>query len=434
MKTIDPMVMKENNNGGFVCWVKVLMVFLLLMVGRESSMAQNSAGSVYSIFGIGELTPSTSVQAKGMGYTSIGLSNPYSVNIVNPAANDQTGAYFNHMVDIGFYYANMKYQSQGVTENATSGGLSNFSFWFRFNNRWSGLVGMSQYSNVGYNISRQAINSFQNGEYDVQYTGSGGLSEMYFSNGFSLMKNLSLGLKLSFIFGNIEHSEDVTSSQNLRQFSIDNSIHIANVDAEYSLNYRFSRPKYNVNVGLIYKNPTHFGGTAVSTISELDYSSDESAVLYEEKESVEDYILPRRIGFGLSVNTDKVTIAGDIEFNQWSHGSIENYDDDLVDTWRYSMGMEWTPNREGDSFTSRISYRMGAYLENSYLKVNETNFNKYGITGGLSVPLPRGNAVNIAYHWKINGTVDNSLIYETTNEISINFTIRQRWFQRAKYN
>lgn len=399
--------------------------------------AQNSAGSVYSIFGIGEMSRTYSSASQAMGYASIGLSSPYHVNIINPAANNQTGYYFNHVFDVGFYYANTTYQSQGEVEKGSYGGLSNFSFWFKYNDKWNGLIGLASYSNVGYNINKSNVNSFETGDYDISYNGSGGLNELYFSNGYTLVGNLSLGLKLSFIFGNILHTENVLGQQSLKQYQSENKTTIINFDAEYSLNYKWQREKYFWNFGLIYKNPTNLKGNALSSILEWDYTqgTDVSAdTLYSEQESASHYVLPRRIGFGMSYNSEKVILAGDVEFNQWSSAEIDGYTDDLRDTWKFAFGMELTPDRFGQQAFGRMSYRLGGYFENSYLKVNGRGFNTYGITAGLSIPLRKGSAMNLAYQRQYNGTTENDLILESTHEISVNFSIRQRWFQRPKYD
>lgn len=415
--------------------VFVLSLGLLIITSR--GQAQNGSGSAYSIFGIGELSRTTSSVSQGMGMTSIGWASPYSVNIVNPAANSQTGAYFNHVFDVGFYYANTTYESQGKKENGGYGGLSNLSFWIKYNEKWNGILGMSRYSNVGYNIYKNNINSFQTGDYDIAYEGSGGLNEVYFSNSYALFKNLSVGLKLAFIFGNISRTEDLTSEQSLKRYLSADYTTITSFDMEYSLNYQIQRDDYLLNFGMVYKNPTKLVGNSTSSISEWDYAQGIDVpehVLFDESESISEYKLPRRIGLGVSFNTKKLILTGDVEFNQWSKGEIADYTDELQDTWRYAFGVEFTPDRFGERALGRWSYRVGGYRENSYLKVEDKALNTYGITTGLGVPLKSGSAMNLAYHRKYNGTTEHDLILESTHEISVNFSIRSRWFQRRKYD
>ena len=412
------------------------MFFAISCTTKTTVIAQNGAGSVYSMFGIGELSRTHSSASHAMGYTSIGLSSPYQINVTNPAANDQAGSYFNHVFDVGFYYANTTYESDGKKEQGSYGGLSNFSFWFKYNDRWNGTIGLSNYSNVGYNIYKQNVNSFQDGDYDIAYQGTGGLNEFFFSNGFSVSDNFSVGLKLMFIFGNISHTEDVTGGQSLKRYYTEDVAIFFALDAEYSLNYRIQKEAFNINFGLIYKNPTRLSGANVSTITEQDFSEGVEAaqgVLSYELDRTTKYTIPRRVGFGISYNSEKVVLASDVEFNQWSQGEIEGYTDDLQDSWRYSFGVQLTPDRTGNSALGRWDYRMGGFYENSYLKIENTSFGNYGVTFGLGIPIRSGSMINLAYQRGVNGTVESGLIYESTHELSINLCIRQRWFQRYKY-
>lgn len=425
-----------KNNIKLIIPFKYSLCYLLILLPFWT-FSQVGAGSVYSIYGIGELNPTTSIQSRGMGYTSIGVSNPYSINLINPAANGVAATYFNHVFDMGLYHASTTYESKGNTENSSYGGFSNFNFWFRFGKKWNGSFGLSKVSNVGYNITKDDVNSFQNGAFDIIYEGQGGLNDFYFSNGFAVTKNLSLGLKLSLIFGTIEKSEEVNSNQKAQQFFVENNASILTLVPEYSLNYKISGSKHYWNIGIIYKPSTTMSGETKTEISELSYDTYGNAIggsLYLDDDYEKEYKLPQRVGLGLSFNTPKVILAADLEFNEWSRAYLgEDTDVELTNTWRYSMGIEVTPNRYGDVALGRFSYRVGGYFENQYLKVNGTAFNKYGITGGIGIPV-KSNTIDMAYHRKLNGTIDNGLIYESTNEISLNVTFRQKWFQRRKYN
>lgn len=396
--------------------------------------AQSGSGSVYSIFGIGEINPTISVQARGMGGASIGLSSKYYVNVVNPAANDKISKYSNHIFDAGLYISNTNFQSDNSSDNVTSGGLSNLNFWFKINDRWNSVIGLSQYSNVGYNIQKQDINTFDNSTANVLYQGSGGLNELYMSNGFKIIDNLSLGLKLAFVFGNIDHTETISSSQISTNYEVLNESQVKGVYAEYSLNYRLEREKYYMNFGLLYKNPTSLTGSVGSKLVEQGYVDENDGVIYEELSYDEEYVVPRKGGFGISFNSDKLIVASEVLYNQWSNAQVSGYEDDLIDTWKYAGGIEITPNRFGDKVLKRISYRLGGYYENSYLMVDDILISAFGITGGLGIPLRQGSTLNISYMNRYNGTTNNNLILESTNEITLNMTIRNRWFERRKYN
>lgn len=402
-----------------------------LFIGLLSSMhvyGQSNGGSAYSIFGIGELKPNVSAQNVGMGFTSIGMSNPYYVNTVNPAANAVVGGYFSHIFDVGIFMNNTQLESAKSRESVGNGGLSQLSYWFRFNNRWTGLLGLSNFSNVGYNIVDNSVLVSNNNEYLVNYEGSGGLSNIYFSNSFLITKNLSVGAKLSFIFGNIFNNEIATSVQGNSAFNVENSVHVKRMNVDFGLNYLVKLNKNALNLGFIYDNGARLPGTVNSSITSSD-----AVVIYDESESTSNYVLPKKLGFGVSFRSEQLVLAGDLEYKPWSQASIGN-EDDLNDTWRTSFGLEITPDMQGESLLQRMSYRVGGYRENFYLDVDNTSFVNWGITTGVGIPLFNGSVINLAYHRKYSGTRRNDLILESTNEISLNVSIRERWFVKSKYN
>ena len=61
------------------------MLFLCVISIPVFSQADKNGGSLYSIFGLGELTYSTSTRTEGMGVLGIGLYGDYT-NAINPAA------------------------------------------------------------------------------------------------------------------------------------------------------------------------------------------------------------------------------------------------------------------------------------------------------------------------------------------------------------
>ncbi len=405
-----------------------LLLFLLFISTKVWS--QTTLGSVYSIFGVGELQQQSTTQSKAMGFTSIALNTPYWANTVNPAANSSVGGkYYTHIVDIGIYYNNMSFETNNSTETLSDGGLSHLSFWFRLSPKWTGTVGISPYSKMGYNITGNNYTSAQGNTYVVNYAGSGGLTKIYFSQSYEIIKNLSLGLNLSYISGTLKQKENATNIISFKTFSITDKTHLNSLNMDFGLNYEYKRDKYSVNFGFIYDNGTNLTGTSTTKLTDPDNES-----IFEESETATTNSLPKKIGGGMSFINRQFIFSGDIEFNEWSKAIIDNSNDELNDTWRYSAGIEFTPNRNGTTFLSKMSYRAGYYIENSYINIDENSFNKWGITAGIGVPIKSIGAMNISYNRKKNGTMANDLILETTNEINLSFSIRNSWFAKPKYN
>ncbi|UII25640.1 hypothetical protein LVD15_20380 [Fulvivirga maritima] len=400
----------------------------MFLCAAHNSWAQSSSGSTYSIFGLGELQSRASVQSRGMGFTSIGLSSPYWVNTVNYAANTQVGGYYTHIFDVGLYYNNIsRTTDDGSAGSVSDGGISNLSFWFRFNNKWTGIVGISPVSKVGYDITVDDVETVQGRNYTINYVGSGGLNELYFSQGYELVKNLTLGARLSFILGSLKHEENALSGSS-SLFSVTEKVSVRKVNVDFALDYKFQREKYAINLGLIYDDKTDLTGNSTRQL----VNDADAELVYEESETENGYQMPQKVGLGLSFVNEKWILAGDVEFNQWSDVEIGSLDD-INDTWRYSVGVDFTPNRRGERYTDLMSYRMGYYIENSYMDIDDTSFNTWGVTAGLGLPLKSDGAINLAYHRKVNGTTSNHLIKETTNEISLAISFRNLWFNKIKY-
>lgn len=403
-----------------------IVVVILMSVAATSSPAQNKAGSAYSMFGLGELQNKATIQSQGMGFTSIGLNSPYWANSINPAANTEVGGYYTHMFDFGIYYNQTTYTTSESSEKLSDGGLSQMNYWFRFNNKWTGIVGIAPFSKVGYSIQKNNVVSSQGNLYNVEYSGSGGLNEIYFGQGYEVLPNFTLGANLRFITGTILHQEEAVSTSSQESFMVSQRTYFHKLNLDFSLNYKVRREKFAVNIGAIYDNKTSLNGNATTQLSDIDEET-----IYEEIEQDNNYKLPQKAGLGISLVSNKFMLAADVEFNEWSKVEMSNVDK-LNDTWRYAFGFEFTPNRQGLLYASNISYRLGYYIENSYLDIDDTSFDKWGITGGLGLPLKTHGAINISYHRKFNGTTNNSLIYETTNEINLGISIRDLWFARKK--
>lgn len=414
-KTIDQLVLKV-----------VGLIFLTLI--SNYSWSQTSVGSVYSIFGIGELQPQASIQSSGMGFTSIALNSPYWANTVNPAANTNVGgSYYTHIFDFGIYYKNINYEKIASSESLGDGGISHLSYWFRFNRKWTGIVGITPFSKVGYNITDNSITTGEGYTYSVNYKGSGGLTKVYFGQGYEVLKNFTLGFSISYIMGNLRHEQYITGTNNSTTFVVVNQTSLHKFDFDFSANYTINLKNAQFNLGAIYNRKRELSGTTNKTLTDPNVE-----LLYDESEEASSYTLPEKIGAGVSFMNDKLIVSGDVEFNRWSEAIIDDSDRSLNDTWRYAAGVEYTPNREGKGL-AKLSYRLGAFTENSYLTIEDSTFPKQGATIGLGVPFKSNGVMNLSYLLQKNGTISNNLILESTHKVTLAFSIRNSWFKRGKY-
>jgi hypothetical protein len=129
------------------------------------------------------------------------------INSVNPAG--LTGLDSLRLVaDATAFVKNEWYSSRGTHTNATSGNLSSFSMGGRIMPRWYMSAGVYPYSTVGYYFrTKEPVEGTDGSYYYSTFEGSGGLSTASLSNAILLNRHLSLGVTLSYVFGNITQTE-----------------------------------------------------------------------------------------------------------------------------------------------------------------------------------------------------------------------------------
>ena len=81
------------------------------------------------------------------------------------------------------------------------------------------------------------------------------------------------------------------------------------------------------------------------------------------------------------------------------------------------------------------TYRFGFYYNKTYLVINNIPVDSKAITLGVGIPLRKDlSHINIGLEGGITGTTERGLIQETYIMMDINFSLRDIWFQKPKYD
>ena len=127
-------------------------------------------------------------------------------------------------------------------------------------------------------------------------------------------------------------------------------------------------------------------------------------------------------------------VAFDYEFQQWEDTKILGKNSGLVNQSNLAAGFEYVISRNHPKFFKRLFYRVGANYTNTYLNVDNTQLNQYGITFGFGIPNRRSKtSYNINFEYGQRGTTDNNLIKENYAIISLNLSLSDIWFYKRKY-
>jgi hypothetical protein len=86
-------------------------------------------------------------------------------------------------------------------------------------------------------------------------------------------------------------------------------------------------------------------------------------------------------------------------------------------------------------YYQRINYRAGFTFEQSYLEINQTRINDFGISFGVGLPMKKSRStINIAVELGTQGTTQNNLVKENYMRLTIGTSLQERWFLKRKFN
>jgi hypothetical protein len=412
--------------------LKHTLILLLIVSIPKLNFSQNLTSSPYSIFGIGEINPKGSSLNVAMGGSGIALKSVTGLNSLNPASYNTIDSLF-FIYEIGIMGEYSMFSSDASSQDQIVSNLCYFSLGFSAKKWWGVSFGLAPFSSVGYEITTISNMENDNTIFDDTYSGSGGINQIYMGNSFSLSKNISFGVNLSYLFGLIEEDEEISLSRSYTDYTIHNGKNVNGLYLDYGIQVSLPAQKYNWVIGAIWGNKKQMSSSNDKSIYDYDGN-----ILYSEEdvELEDDYLIPRKFGLGFSFSKkDKYTLALDYLMNEWSEAEFSNENLKTKNSHKLSVGFEITPEgRYGDVFLKNWYYRIGGYYNRSYLTIDNQSINSMALTLGFGIPVKRNlSMVNIAFEIGKNGTLNKGLIQENFYSINLNLSLQDIWFLKKKF-
>ena len=434
---------------------KFLFVFLFIpFIG----VAQVNSVSPYTLFGIGDLSEGYFVKNISMGGTGISLRDPIFINLSNPASYTS--------IELTTLELGVTHRFLRQKDLATNTEILNQSTFFHYfgmgvklKDWWGMSVALTPYSKVGYNIfSEETVDDF--GETKYIFKGNGGIDQLIIGTSFEVMKNLSLGVNLRYLFG----STDKSTAAEFENTTLYNSkrntrTRVSDATFDFGIQYTSSySEKYDLTFGATYG----LGGNVKTYRSYVDYNYQLNSGIEVPVDTVsftEDVkgttVLPTKFGLGVSygkkdenIYSHSWMISADFDNTAWS--TYRNFDNlgGLEDSWRFSLGSYFIPGFAFNSKTGRRSYlsqiewRVGGFYENTNLEIENTPVTVTGATLGWSFPfrpknLAPGDAKLNNFSFGIvvgqKGAASDKIIKEEFINLTFGITLNDLWFQDRKY-
>jgi len=412
------------------------MVVLGIILGMISTKvySQNSTNSPYTRYGYGAVADKAFISQRGMGGIGYGLRNSQMINPMNPASFSSVDS-MTFMFDFGITGQSSWFSDAWNKEQKFNGNLEYIAMQFPVARKLGVGIGFEPVSYVGYNYKDTTRLPVDNGQVQNIYTGRGGLSRIYGILSYDYAERLSVGVKISYLFGDISHNRLVSfSSANNYNTSWSDTLRASGLLCDFGLQYHQPVGKFKtVTIGAVFTPKTRFGSkvmsgvyrlTSAGTIMDSQYTTSSDSV----------FELPESYGLGFTYNQlGKLTVGADLLFEKWANAKFYDQTNAFNNRMKINAGGEYIPNRTATGPLKKLRYRAGVYYSDSYIKVQNSKYNEYGINLGLGIPMPdKRSFINAAFEYSVVRPDSKALIDEQYFKLSLSYTFNELWFFKRK--
>ena len=414
-------------------------MFLICGLCVFSVRAQNEISMPYSSYGIGTLNRSSNGVLDAMGGVSYAMQSPYFINFRNPASYVAFDS-LSFIADVAAsVYVSQLNQRQDIQKN-TYARPGYLTIGLPVTRHWRTSLGILPFSSVGYDISTvQEIPDI--GAVTYKYSGDGGINQLYWGNAFKICKGLSIGLNASYIFGTIySFSNTEFDGSYYTNSYVKDAYRMKGVYLDAGLQYFFNiGEKHRIGLGAVYSNTAYiwaqenllvnsYSGTFVSTAL---YDT----ILYKEN-AKGNVRIPQSVGGGLSYTyDDKVTVSGDVTWQNWANFKYMKPTDSLRNSITSSLGFQYIPDPQSSKFFKKMAFRVGGRYSTGELFLRNKPISEFGVCLGVGIPLNTFNthsSINILFEYGKTGTMVNDLVQQNYFRFSFCFILQERWYQIVK--
>lgn len=430
--------------------ILLLSVFLIISVCVSAQDGTYGAYSPYSIYGIGDISQEGSAFNKSMGGVGLATRNRRFINYLNPAAVTARDS-LSFMADFGLAQSNKIYRQGDLRSAHNTFNIYNFVMSFPIYRSSAFMVGITPFSDVGYNFSSietdpNIIGQTGNITYDSYGTGS--VYQVFAGAGVTFWKRLSIGAEAIYYFGNIDKVTNMDySNTSYRSVNSGNDLMVRGTTGKFGLQYEQKLGgDVSMIIGATYRMSTSLKGTSLS----YRYANQDSVtdtLRYQENDLRKSGLkFADELGVGISIKGGEKWSA---EFNylrsDWRNSGFDSASGFSVksDTETFSStvsqsfraGFEIVPNRNDIRYYFRkCAYRAGVYYDQSYYKLNGNSVNSMGITLGVTLPVFRlYNGLTLGVDLGQRASTRNNMIRERYATFVVGFNIHDIWFQKVQY-
>jgi hypothetical protein len=458
---------------------RTFSLFCLLLLTFNFLNAQRATVSPYSRYGIGEIQNGTFVAQSAMGGIGNAITIQDRLNFINPAsyAFDTITTF-----EAGIKGEMSKLATSASSQPSNGASISYLAFGFPLaKNKWGASLGVMPYSNIGYNIITEEKDD-QAGNVRYSFKGDGGLTRFYIGSAYApfsslqskfylsekykkliadkdtiqikrtekrnnILRGFSIGFNASWLFGSLNTTRSVEFLESVNSYNtrIANTTSPGDLYFNFGLLYSYKMKKEKFfNVGLtgamssdISSKFNSFWYNFVSTGGAYETVVDTVHLITDQKGNV---TIPVYYSGGIAAGKTGNWLAGvDFTIQDWTKFKSFGVNDSLKSSYNIALGGEWIPNRKGLKFIQKIQYRFGGHYTKTYVTLNSTDINDYGVSFGFGLPVINKDRIQkavlqLGFEAGQKGTTNNNLLKQQYLRFHLGITLNESWFFKRKYD
>ncbi|MEO6813206.1 MAG: hypothetical protein ABI172_04705 [Ginsengibacter sp.] len=409
--------------------------------------------SPYSRYGTGNLVPQGNIANRAMGGISAAVSDPTTVNTVNPAS---TGNLIYTTLDVGLEYDGRDLKSKNPLGSYKSNNgiisylqvglplLNGNKKALKHNTSWAVTFGLKPISKINYKIQNSSRNSIDSIE--TLYEGTGGINEAFIGTAVRI-KNFSIGVSSGYLFGEKDYSTRLifnNDSVNYNKTNYETQTRFGgiflNVGAQYAIKIKGGL----IRLGAYGNLKNQYNASRDDLRETFNYDANGATVaidsVYHNTGQKGKVQLPATFGGGFSIEKEHVLFGVDYETTQWNDYRFFGQKDLVKNSWTAKAGVQYFPATTGSTgYFNFVKYRAGVSFGNDYINV-DNDLPLYTVSLGGAFPLKlkhsfydlQYSVMNLAFEYGKRGNKNNN-ITENIYKISVGFSLSDVWFRRQKY-
>lgn len=420
--------------------------FLLLIILTNTVIGQHYVNSPYTRYGIGDLLNTGFAYNKSLGGVTTGIRPKNQLNYLNPASftSQDTNSF---LLQSGLSVRMKTLNADETKEIRNNSNIEYFIIGFPIGKFLSSSIGLVPYSRVEYSFFQDGL---PDDDYvlNQEYQGRGGYNEFYFGLSGEILKTVSVGASINYLFGSLDRQRKTFVDE------VSKATAVVNFEESYVASDFFFRAgiqvhpviseKHSPVLGIAFENKATIDSKAdVTYIHDYNYIDFNNTAflnsINDKNDSSFTFNLPQKISIGGSYTYDnRITIAADYINQKWSE------EQNLKDYNSIRGGIAYRHkalgSRTRSPYIQNIEFRLGGHYTNTYLNLSGNDINDIGASFGIGLPWKNfrgvftGTAINISYEYGTVGVNSNNLIKENYHNIMLGLVLHDFWFFKSKYD